>query len=319
MRTSTVRPLPPDLKSKAFNELNETDDRIQSDLIILKDWLSKCQYINSCMDDQFLIGFLRGSKFSIEKAKEKLDMYYSSRYIAPEIYPKDKMKNPKIFEILKQGISIPLPQVEHPAAPRVVIIRAGLFNPETVHITEVFQMAVMMYAIMLLEDDNFVVSGLVNIVDMKGISPMQMSQFTPKLIEKLIFITQDALPVRQRAFHFLNLPPGLTTVLNMFKNLMNAKNKGRYKDSSLQIEVHGTKLEKLHKFIPKSILPVEYGGDSLSIDELMQIWEDKFKKYEKFFLEDENYGTDESKRPGGPRKKSNNETMVGTFRQLSVD
>lgn len=154
---------------------------------------------------------------------------------------------------------------------------------------------------------------------MKGIKAAQMAQFTPKLIEKLIFITQDALPVRQRAFHFLNLPPGLGTMLNMFKNLMNTRNKSRTKDSSLQIEVHGTNLEKLYKFIPRSILPKEYGGNGASIDELMAVWEQKFKEYENYFVEDEKYGTDERKRPGGPRQKSRDDLMIGTFRQLSVD
>lgn len=154
---------------------------------------------------------------------------------------------------------------------------------------------------------------------MKGIRAAQMSQFTPKLIEKLIFVTQDALPVRQRAFHFLNLPPGLGTMLNMFKNLMNARNKNRFKESSLQIEVHGSSLEKLYKFIPKAILPKDYGGDAASIEELMQVWEAKFKEYEEYFVEDEKYGTDERKRPGGARQKSTDEMMIGTFRQLSVD
>ncbi|XP_063700188.1 alpha-tocopherol transfer protein-like [Culicoides brevitarsis] len=317
---ASIRPLSTNLKLKAMSELNETSDRIQSDLVVLKDWLQKCGYINARTDDQFLIGFLRGSKFSIERTKEKLDNYYSSRFVAPEIYPKDKYCNPKILEVLKQGISIPLPETEHPVAPRVVIIRAGHYNPETTHITEIFQMAVMMYAIMLLEDDNFVVSGLVNIIDLKGLKASQMAQFTPKLIEKLIFVTQDALPVRQRAFHFLNLPPGLGTMLNMFKNLMNARNRHRFKESSLQIEVHGSNLEKLYKFVPKSILPKEYGGEAPCIDELMNVWEEKFKSYENYFKEDEQYGTDESKRPEGARQKTNEDAMmIGTFRQLSVD
>lgn len=164
MAMESIRPLSTVLKLKAFQELNETEDRVQSDLIILKDWLNKCGYINSRLEDQFLIGFLRGSKFSIERAKEKLDMYYSSRFIAPEIYPKNKSTNPKIIQILKEGISVPLPELEHAAAPRVVVIRAGHYNPDNTHITEIFQMAVMMYAIMLLEDDNFVVSGLVRIL-----------------------------------------------------------------------------------------------------------------------------------------------------------
>lgn len=58
-------------------------------------------------------------------------------------------------------ISIPLPELEHPTAPRVIIIRACHYDPSDIHITEIFQMATIMYQILLMEDDNFVISGLV--------------------------------------------------------------------------------------------------------------------------------------------------------------
>lgn len=37
-------------------------------------------------DDQFLVSFLRGCKFSYEKSKEKLDMYFTVRSAIPEFF-----------------------------------------------------------------------------------------------------------------------------------------------------------------------------------------------------------------------------------------
>lgn len=37
---------------------------------------------------------------------------------------------------------------------------------------------------------------------------------------------------------------------------------------SAQFKIHGHDMQSLHKEIPKNILPVEYGGDGLSISEL---------------------------------------------------
>lgn len=111
------------------------------------------------------------------------------------------------------------------------MIRAGIFNPSEIHITEIFQMAVMMNEILMMEDDNYVVSGLVNVVDMKGIKAMHFAQFTPRVIEKILFVTQEALPSRQRGFHFLNLPLGFNAALTLFKNLFNAKNQSRTNQS----------------------------------------------------------------------------------------
>lgn len=155
---------------------------------------------------------------------------------------------------------------------------------------------------------------------MNGIKAGQLTQFSPKLIEKLIFITQDALPVRQRAFHFINLPPGMTTFLNLFKSLLNKRNENRAQDSILEIYAHGSDLEKLFKYIPKRIFPEDYGGDGPAISALVIDWKRKFKEYESHFLEDEKYGTDESKRPKGSKAKLIKEAeMVGTFKKLNID
>lgn len=155
---------------------------------------------------------------------------------------------------------------------------------------------------------------------MSGIKAGQLTQFSPRLIEKLIFITQDALPIRQRAFHFINLPPGMTTFLNLFKNLLNKRNENRAQDSILEINAHGNDLEKLFKHIPRRIFPEDFGGDGPSITAIMNDWKRKFKEYENHFLDDEKFGTDETKRPKGSKAKLIREAeMVGTFKQLSID
>lgn len=130
-------------------------------------------------------------------------------------------------------VSIPLPDTETPDGPRVVIVRTSIYDADKFHIIDIFQMAMMMNEILMLEDDNFVIAGLLNIVDMVGVKASQFSQFTPRIVEKIMFVTQEALPVRQRGFHFLNLPVGGYTALNMIKSIFNAKNKARAEESMI--------------------------------------------------------------------------------------
>lgn len=59
--------------------------------------------IHNFIADQWLLAFLRGSKFSLERSKEKLDMYYTMRTIVPEIFANRDPLEPKIQEILKLG------------------------------------------------------------------------------------------------------------------------------------------------------------------------------------------------------------------------
>jgi hypothetical protein len=82
---ANIRPIPPALASKAAVELNEVPDRIPADIKAIKNWLISTPHIKCRTDDQFLIAFLRGCKYSIETVKDKLDVYYSVRFAIPEL------------------------------------------------------------------------------------------------------------------------------------------------------------------------------------------------------------------------------------------
>lgn len=49
------------------------------------------------------MAFLRGCKFSLERSKEKLDMFYTLRSIVPEFYGNRDPLDNRIQEILKLG------------------------------------------------------------------------------------------------------------------------------------------------------------------------------------------------------------------------
>lgn len=80
-----VRPLSPALAALAADELNETPERLESDLKALKEWIKKSPHLRVRTDDQFLVAFLRGCKFSLEKAKLKFDLYHTIRSSMPEV------------------------------------------------------------------------------------------------------------------------------------------------------------------------------------------------------------------------------------------
>ena len=80
-----IRPLSPALAALAAKELNETSDRLAIDLKALKEWIRQSVHLTVRMDDQFLVTFLRGCKYSLEKAKQKLDLYYTVRSCMPEV------------------------------------------------------------------------------------------------------------------------------------------------------------------------------------------------------------------------------------------
>lgn len=63
-------------------------------------------YFNSTTlisDDQFLITFLRANKYSLQKAKEKLDLFWTVREEVPELMKKRDPLDKRIGAMLKLG------------------------------------------------------------------------------------------------------------------------------------------------------------------------------------------------------------------------
>lgn len=103
MRTPAIRPLSEELANKAKNELNENPKKICDDLDAMREWMSKQPHIKGRADDQFLIAFLRGCKYSLERAKEKIDMYYTVRTAIPEFFSARDVALPKMQAIMQLG------------------------------------------------------------------------------------------------------------------------------------------------------------------------------------------------------------------------
>lgn len=83
--------------------------------------------------------------------------------------------------------------------------------------------------------------------------------------------------------------------------------------------MHGNNFDSLHQQIPQKYLPVEYGGENGSIEELIKDWEQRILAYKQYWVEENNYGTDERLRPGRPVDFESLFGMEGSFRQLNVD
>nr|ATY51903.1 CTD5 [Heliconius melpomene] len=306
----TIRPLSPELQEKARKELNEDPKRIASDLQHIKDWISKQPHLRVRSDDQWLVSFLRGCKYSLERTKEKIDLYYSLRTLAPELYS-IKYNNPILDEFLSLGAYIILPKTAAPDSPRTAIIRPGTFNAEKMSMSDFFSVAGVIQTMLLNEDDTMIIAGIQWIVDLKDVTIGHLLQMTPRLLKRMTVHSQDAAPIRMKGVYFANAPGAFEKLLSTIKSFLNEKNRNR-------IFVCKNN-EDLYKCVPKAILPQEYGGDSVSTKEITDYWISKKNEYNSWLEEDEKYGSDESKRPGQPKTAETLFGVEGSFRQLDFD
>lgn len=120
-----------------------------------------------------------------------------------------------------------MPILDSPSAPRLILVRPGIFDPKLYTIQDAMKITTMILDINLNEDDNFVVAGQVCILDLTGVSLKHFSQYNPVFIKKIMTITQDACPGRLKGLHWINCPRGFETVFNLFTVFMNEKNRSR--------------------------------------------------------------------------------------------
>lgn len=85
------------------------------------------------------------------------------------------------------------------------------------------------------EDDNAMVMGFVEIIDLKGVSAGHIFQFDVVLIKKLAVLGDRAWPYRPKGFHFVNAPAGTERLLSIAKGLMSDKIKQRVSAAGISI------------------------------------------------------------------------------------
>ncbi|XP_057368645.1 alpha-tocopherol transfer protein-like [Daphnia carinata] len=307
-----VTTLTPEIIEKAEKELSEDDHLRTQSVLALREWAKKQPHLESMpLDAQFLLKYLRGCKFSMEKTKKKLDMTLTLRTALPEYFGDWDPMTPENQLVLSMGGILPLPGYDH-LGRKVVVNRPGVNNPAKCKFEDVQRVGFMLNEIMADEDEQMFITGLVVLIDMANFTMGHMTAMPMAAMKKLMPCWEDASPIRPKSLNYIHTSSIFNTINNMMSSLMNDKIKQR-------MRVHGDDMESLYKEIPKSILPTDYGGDNVSLDEITAYWKKKCEDRRDFLITQSKIKSDESKRPGRPKTSDELFGIEGSFRKLNVD
>lgn len=129
----------------------------------------------------------------------------------------------------------------------------------------------------------------------------------------IISIAQEALPVRLKAFHFINTVSFMDKVLALMKPFMK-------KELMDAMHLHSSMDTFLDKHVPKAMMPNEYGGSAGTIPEIQEQVYKQLLANGPFFVDEEaTRRVNEKLRPGKPKTESDLFGIDGNFKQLQFD
>ncbi|XP_013101463.2 retinaldehyde-binding protein 1 isoform X2 [Stomoxys calcitrans] len=306
---ANIKSLPAELQKIAIEELNEVPSRIPQDLETLRTWIKQQPHLRARTDDQFLIQFLRGCKYSLEKAKEKIDLFFTLRTKYPDMFGFTDVDDPKFKQYFNLGCYTFLPKPLNGC--RIVLVQFN-YSSEKHSLEDIFYAGAPLFELAMLHDPYTTVRGLHFMFDMGKSNLKHFLQITPMFCKKLVLFLEKSMPFRIQSVFFINAPSFAQQFFKIVIPLYSAKLQKR-------TQIIGNDINELTKHIPLEFLPRHLGGDNGDYSEITEQQFNKFQLHREYFKENAQYGTDESLRPGKTMDLEGLFGVGGSFRKLSVD
>jgi len=302
-----------ELDEAAKNQWGENNKILESSVADLKTWISKSPHLHSIQkNDEFLRTFLRGCKFSLERTKEKIDNFHAVKGTLPEWFMNWDVHEPGVQEVIKSGAYLPMPGYDKHGR-FVIFMRMGQINPAKVTFDTMMRAAQIIITSAIKDDEQTVIKGFVMVQDLKGVGANHVTMMNIASLKKMITMMETAWPLKPKAEHIVNMPGIMDSLFKIANSMMKQKMQDR-----IHVHTDGD-LTKIQEDLGKDVLPVEYGGNNGTLEELKAYMAKKVEEEADFLKNISKFKTDEAKRPGKPKSHSDLFGIEGSFRKLEID
>ncbi|CAG9831451.1 unnamed protein product [Diabrotica balteata] len=295
-------------KALMLSHFGKTNKDLEEDVKLIKEWLKTQPHLPEIPSDHVIASFIWTNKFSLEKTKQKLDLYYTTRSTMPNIY---QFANPKTEFLKKTEESSHLfvfPKMVDDRY-RVVFMKIKDSVSNDFDVYGWIAQALNIMDVTFREKDNLIL-GLIVVVDQKNFKMEHLLRLTPTFIRDTLVIIEKLLNSRIKEFHLFNSPAFVDLLLKLCKQFLKPKLYER-------ILVHKS-TDTLLDYIPAEVLPNDYGGKEKSIEELQKGWNAKLNEYQEVFDQRDVLKVNENLRPT-PLEDTETYGVQGTFKNLCVD
>jgi len=280
----------------------------RNEVLKLKEWYEMQPHLPNITELEAII-FLHACYYSIERAKICMDTYHTTRTLCPEFFSNRDVNGADIAAQMKVMSLAPLPNATKEGY-RVVLSKLIDVDASKYNYVDAIKLFTMVTDLWLMEDG--LAEGHVIIIDMEGSTLAHLAKVNLIAMKKFMFYVQEALPVRLKAFHFINTVPFMDKVMALMKPFM----KKEFMDV---MHLHSS-LNTLDEHVPRAMMPNEYGGAAGSVKELGEKVYKQLQENAQFFVDEEaTKRVNEKLRPGKPKSESDLFGIDGNFKQLTFD
>ncbi|XP_073973813.1 alpha-tocopherol transfer protein-like isoform X2 [Rhodnius prolixus] len=295
-----------------LSDVGYSRKQLEADLIQLKDWLAEQHHLPSSRlkeKDCFLKTYLIGCKGSMEKAKRKLDAYYTYRSCSDLFLDRDPLlaEYKRVNEYINIGL---LPKLSK--SRDLVMVYKPLCEDSKNYDYLGSMRRLIQITELKMRMPEVVTGSICYLVDTKHLTPSHVLMCTPTIVRDMLHLAQKVMPFRLKEIIFVNAPFFVEISINkLVKPFLSNKMKDR-------LHVFSSGHEEFLKFIDRSILPEELGGeDPAKLHDLTKAWAEKAVNERDWFLNELSERNDESKRINQDYSMSS-DLMFGEFTSLRL-
>ncbi|XP_041971676.1 uncharacterized protein LOC121727757 isoform X1 [Aricia agestis] len=281
--------------------------KIHESVDLIEAWLQKQDYhVKKDYDRKHLERAIIFNKGSVEKAKSKIDNICRFRALHPKYFGPITREQRLLYPGIVDCI-LPKMTSEHE---RVYLLRndAKKFEHGLLHY---YKYVIALAEYEMAHDYN---NGVIAIFDYMDVDMFVLMKHT-NIVEMhlALMIMTEGFGMRVKGLHILSKNKGIGVVVKIFKRVLSKKLANR-------LQVHKS-FDTLYDYVPKDVLPVEYGGPEKSLrtlyeDNLNEITSQKFQKH---LIEMSKAVTNEKLRRKGKVGVSTDNDIPCTFGTLTID
>nr|ATY51927.1 CTD37 [Heliconius melpomene] len=278
-------------------------------LVAIRDWLNKQPHLPHDVEEILLHRFYLSCRKSMERVKRTIDLFFTIRSTAPELFLKRDPWSPEIRRVFEITDMLPLPNKTKENY-KVFIYRLNNPDYDLFNFVDAVKTFFMLADTRLTEEDD-IPSGEIPIFDSANITLKFIGKVNLSVLRKYMTYTQESIPVRLKQVHVINAPSYISKIYALCKPLLKA-------EVAKMIKFHEPNSDTLYKDVPRELLPSEYGGNAGSIDQIKRYWIKRIEAKRDWFLaNDKNWAVDESLRPDNVNAQV--KELPGSFRSLAFD